>query len=138
MRPVKTTTLKQAKLLAQQAAAGIKGGEIFALVGPLGSGKTTFVKAAGRQLKVKDKMASPSFSLLHRFVARLPKTPAKNRGKKIFLYHLDLYRTKNFSESKALGLLEFWGKPNTVTFIEWANKIKKHLPKKTQIIKFKN
>jgi tRNA threonylcarbamoyladenosine biosynthesis protein TsaE len=113
-------------------AKSLKGGEIFALIGPLGSGKTTFVKALGRELKIRQKITSPTFILLQAF-------PFKLRAKKgIWLYHLDLYRTKNFKEVKALGLLEVWGRPDTVTLIEWADKIKKYLPEKSKIIKFKN
>jgi tRNA A37 threonylcarbamoyladenosine biosynthesis protein TsaE len=49
---------------------------------------------------------------------------------------MDLYRTKTFREVKALGITEIWGKPNVVTVIEWADKIKAHLPKKTIHINF--
>jgi tRNA threonylcarbamoyladenosine biosynthesis protein TsaE len=123
-------SLTQIPDVAKKISAGLRGGEIFALVGPLGAGKTTFVKALGRELKIKRKIPSPTFILLNQFPAKL-----KN-GKKILLCHLDLYRTKNFKEAKGLGLEEFWGMPNTVTFIEWADKIKKYLPAKTKIIKF--
>ena len=51
-------------------------------------------------------------------------------------FHLDLYRTKNFREVKQLGITEIWGAKNTATIIEWANKISKHLPKKTIKIYF--
>lgn len=118
--------------LSKAVAKSLKGGEIFALVGPLGSGKTTFVQAVGKHLKIKRRIASPTFTLLNRFSVKLP-------GKKTAqLYHLDLYRAKNYREVKALGLEEFLGKPGTVTFIEWADKIKKHLPKKTRRINFHN
>lgn len=109
----------------------LKGGEILALVGPLGSGKTTFVKALGKALKIKHKITSPTFTLIHIFSANLPLTK-----KPVYFYHLDLYRTKNFREIKTLGLEEFWNKPETVTVIEWADKIKNHLPPKTKILTF--
>ena len=121
--------ITQIPSLAKKIASQLKGGEIFALVGPLGAGKTAFVKAIGKALKLKHRITSPTFTLLHGF-------PIKLSGRKIMLYHLDLYRTKNFKEVKALGLAEFWVQPHTITFIEWADKIKKHLPKKTQILTF--
>jgi tRNA threonylcarbamoyladenosine biosynthesis protein TsaE len=130
MNKPKTVTLNEIPSLAKALAANIKGGEIFALVGPLGSGKTTFVQALGRELKIRQKITSPTFILLQAFPFKL------KTGKSVWLYHLDLYRTKNFREVKALGLLEVWGRPDTVTLIEWANKIKKHLPEKSKIIKF--
>jgi len=118
------------KPLAKKIAQGLSGGEIFALTGTLGAGKTTFVKAVGKELKIRNRISSPTFILLQAFEAKL-------RSKKpIVLYHLDLYRTKNFKEAKALGLTEFWGRPNTVTFIEWGDKIKRHLPAKAKIIQF--
>ncbi len=126
------TTLNDIPKLAKHIAKNLRGGEIFALVGQLGSGKTTFVKALGKQLKIKHVIPSPTFILLQGFEAKV-----KNR-KKILFYHLDLYRIKNFKEAKALGLTEFWGRPETVSLIEWANKIKTHLPKKTRIIKFQS
>ena len=125
------TDLNGIETLAKQVTKELKGGEIFALVGSLGAGKTTFVQAIGKQLKIKNKITSPTFVLLQGFEFKL-------KGKNTVLYHLDLYRTKNFKEVKALGLQEFWGKPNTVTFIEWADKIKKYLPKKAKVIEFKN
>ena len=123
-------TLSQIQNFAKKIASDLKGGEIFALVGPLGSGKTTFVQALGRELRIRQKITSPTFVLLQAFPFRIkPK-------KKLWMYHLDLYRTKNFREVKALGLLEVWGRPDTVTLIEWADKIKKYLPGKSKIIKF--
>jgi tRNA threonylcarbamoyladenosine biosynthesis protein TsaE len=132
MKKSQKISLAEIPKAAKTIAKKLKGGEIFALVGHLGSGKTTFVQALGRELKIKQKITSPTFILLQTFPFKL------KGGKEVWLYHLDLYRTKNFSEVKALGLLEVWGRPDTVTLIEWADKIKKYLPKKSKIIKFKN
>ena len=121
--------LEDATTLARNIARELKGGEILGLVGPLGAGKTTFTKSLAQALKVKTRVTSPTFTLLHKFAGRLGK-------QKIFLYHLDLYRTKNYREIKTLGLEEFWGRPKTITAIEWADKIKRHWPKKTILIEF--
>lgn len=129
MKRLLETDLDGIKSLAKTIAKELKGGEIFALIGTLGAGKTTFAQALGRELKVRDKITSPTFNLLQAFEGKIGQ-------KKILFYHLDLYRTKNFREVKALGLTEFWGKPNTVTLIEWADKIRKHLPAKTKVIRF--
>lgn len=129
MKPAKTIKLEEIPSQAKHLAQALRGGEIFGLVGALGSGKTTFVKAVGRCLKIKYRITSPTFTLIHLFPARLG-------SKKIIVYHLDLYRTKNFKEVTALGLPEIWGQKNVVTFIEWADKIKRHLPKKTKLINF--
>ena len=123
-------TLNQIPSAAKQIAKSIKGGEIFALIGPLGSGKTTFAQSLGKELKIRQKITSPTFILLQAFPFKL------KHKKEVWFYHLDLYRTKIFKEVKALGLLEVWGRPDTVMLIEWADKIKKHLPEKSTIIKF--
>lgn len=125
------TSLNEIPALAKTIAGELKGGEIFALFGTLGAGKTTFVKAVGKELKIKRHITSPTFTLLNCF-------PVKIKGKQALMYHLDLYRTKGFTEAKSLGLTEFWGAGHTITFIEWADKIKTHLPARTRIIKFQN
>lgn len=127
--------LSQSALFAKQIAKELKGGEILALTGPLGAGKTTFSQSLGKALKVKEHMTSPTFTIMHRFKARLPQVTVQ-KTLPINLYHLDLYRLKNFKEVKALGITEIWGNKDTVTLIEWADKIKKHLPKKTYYINF--
>jgi tRNA threonylcarbamoyladenosine biosynthesis protein TsaE len=131
MPKLTTSNLADIPKLAKATAKKIKGGEIFALLGPLGAGKTAFVKAVGRELKIKHKITSPTFTLMHNFPAKL------KTGKKLFVYHLDLYRIKKPNKAyQHLGLEEFLGRPDTVTFIEWADKIRKHLPAKTKFIKF--
>ena len=126
------TSLNQIPQLAKALSGKLKGGEILALIGSLGSGKTAFTKHLAKFLKIKKTVSSPSFVLMNLFQTKTKK------GKKITLYHLDLYRTRNFKEIRTLGITEFWGKPGTLTVIEWANKIKRHMPKKTTLIQFKN
>ncbi len=120
--------LSKAEQSARELAKKIRGGEIIALVGELGSGKTTFTKALGRALGIKQNISSPTFVMMQQFTTKLI------GKKKLHFYHLDLYRTKNFSDVKALGITEWWGHPKTVTVIEWADKIKDSLPKSTKFI----
>jgi len=64
-------------------------------------------------------------------------TTTKNKeDKPLWLYHLDLYRTNNFSEVKSLGVEQYWGHPETITVIEWADKILDQLPKEALLFKF--
>ncbi len=123
MRKIKIR-LSQAENYATEIAQTLKGGEVLALIGELGSGKTTFTKALGKALGIKRNIPSPTFVMMQEFKTK--------RG--LILYHLDLYRTKNFTEVKSLGITEWWGHPKTVTVLEWADKIQDHLPKKTIFI----
>ena len=116
--------LSQAGSYARKIAKQINGGEVYGLIGPLGSGKTTFTKALGKALGIRQTISSPTFIMMQQF--EMPKG--------LFLYHLDLYRVKNFKEVKSLGITEWWGHPKTVTVIEWADKIQKDLPPNTNLI----
>jgi tRNA threonylcarbamoyladenosine biosynthesis protein TsaE len=130
MKHIQRAELPNVKALAEEVAQQLLGGEVLALIGELGSGKTTFTKHLAKYLKIKHTVTSPTFVVMNMFPGKL------RPGKKITLYHLDLYRTKNFREVSALGIEEFWGKKGTVTVIEWADKIKKRLPKNTYYIYF--
>jgi tRNA threonylcarbamoyladenosine biosynthesis protein TsaE len=131
MKKIQSTSLNDIPQLAKEVAKELKGGEILALVGDLGTGKTTFTQHLANNLKVKYKVTSPTFIVMNCFPGKLPKNK-----KQVTLYHLDLYRTKNIKEVRGLGITEFWGKPDTVTIIEWADKIKRYLPKDTHFIYF--
>lgn len=114
---------EEATKFAKQA----RGGEIYALTGDLGSGKTTFAKAFGKTLGIRQNIASPTFVMMQEY----PTTSENSNGDKIIFYHLDLYRTKSFREVESLGITEWWGHPETITVIEWADKITEYLPKQT-------
>lgn len=120
---------KETKLLAKKVASSLKGGEILALIGELGAGKTFFTQSLAHILGVKEKITSPTFILLKTYRAT---------GKKIKkIYHLDAYRLKSANDLTDLGILEFLGAKKSLTVIEWADKVKKILPAKTLFIKIK-
>lgn len=125
--------LSQATATAKKMAGTLKGGEVLALIGELGSGKTTFTQGLGKALGITRTIASPTFVMMQEFPVPRSKQQAK-LGKKQFLYHLDLYRTKNFAEVESLGITQWWGHPETITVIEWADKILNHLPPQTKLI----
>lgn len=125
--------LSEVRQFARQLASELSGGEILALVGQLGSGKTTLTQNLARHLGVKQKVKSPTFIVRQDFPTKL-NTPQRQ---KINLVHLDLYRTKSFADVKALGLDQIWGQPNAITIIEWADKIRASLPKTATIIYLK-
>lgn len=122
----------QGEALAKKLAKTIRGGEIFALIGELGSGKTTFAKHLGKALGIKQNISSPTFVIMQEY-----KIPQKSKtGHPLFLYHLDVYRANSKNDMESLGLEQIWNQNNTITVIEWADKIKDILPKKTISIHF--
>lgn len=118
-------SLKELKIFAGKFGKTLKGGEIIALQGELGAGKTTFTKFLLKSKGIRKKITSPTFVLM---------IPYEKSGKKFF--HMDLYRTGSFKEVQALGVEDLWGKKDNIFIIEWADKIKKYLPAKTILIKF--
>ena len=95
---------------------------VLALKGKLGSGKTTFLQGLAKGLGIKEKIASPTFNIYKRF------------GN---FYHFDCYRIEKPKEILDLGFEEIIQDPKNIVAIEWAEKIKKILPKTTKWINFK-
>jgi tRNA threonylcarbamoyladenosine biosynthesis protein TsaE len=93
-------------------------GDVIALVGELGTGKTQFIKglAAGVGIGSLTYVSSPSFTLINEYTGRIP------------FYHIDLFRLNAEKEAEELGLEEYLN-GDGVTAIEWADKIFYLLPK---------
>jgi tRNA threonylcarbamoyladenosine biosynthesis protein TsaE len=92
-------------------------GDVVALVGELGTGKTQFVKglAAGVGIGTSADISSPSFTLINEYGGKVP------------LYHIDLFRLKSEREAGGLGLEEYF-RGGGITVVEWADKIPSFLP----------
>lgn len=95
--------------LAAELAKKTGPGSVVALVGPLGSGKTTFVKAFAEARGVRETVTSPTFVRLNVYKGE----PA--------IYHLDLYRVESAEEFLFLGLDE-WLDTGGITLVEWADR----------------
>ncbi|MBV9656890.1 MAG: tRNA (adenosine(37)-N6)-threonylcarbamoyltransferase complex ATPase subunit type 1 TsaE [Verrucomicrobia bacterium] len=107
---------------AQARAADLRGGDVLALVGNLGAGKTQFVKGLAAGLGLDGAaVTSPTFTLLHEY-----------RGGKLTLHHADFYRLETAAEAATLGLEEYFDDPAAVTVIEWADKFPALLPAATR------
>lgn len=97
-------------------------GTVIALVGDLGTGKTTLTKAIAEGVGVKDVITSPTFNIVKQYDSgRLP------------LYHFDVYRIGDVDEMYELGYEEyFYG--NGVCVIEWADIIEELIPEDALLI----
>lgn len=128
-------TKKLAKLLAAAALKYRSKKKAFTigLQGELGSGKTTFIQGFASGLHIRNKITSPTFLLIRCY--HLPNylmTHYKN------FYHIDVYRIKKTKELLTLGLEEIFKNPKSIVLIEWAEKIKKLLPKQMIWITFRH
>jgi tRNA threonylcarbamoyladenosine biosynthesis protein TsaE len=99
--------------LGEQIGAQLTGGEIILLDGPLGSGKTVFVKGLASALGIDpDEVTSPSFTLVNPYAGRLP------------LFHIDLYRLdEGASAAHGVDLEELLGNERAVIVMEWAHRL---------------
>jgi len=122
-----STSEKQTFNFSKKFSKNLIGGEIFGLIGNLGAGKTIFTKGLAQGLKIKKNITSPTFVLMKVY-------PVKSSTIK-FLVHIDAYRIKSAKDLIAIGADEYFNRADTITIIEWADKIKKILPKKTKFIK---
>lgn len=123
-----TSSAEETKKLAEKLAHLTKGG-VIALIGNLGSGKTTFVQGFAKTLGIKDRILSPTFIIVREH--QIPK-----RG--VALFHIDLYRMDKVEDLTKLGIDELWENPQNFILIEWAEKMQNLLPPKTTWIYFEN
>ncbi len=113
---VRTGDLTAFERAASDFARTLRPGDVVALSGDLGAGKTTFVAAAVRALHgPASEVSSPTFTFWHRY----PGTPP--------IEHLDLYRIEDPVEATELGLHEALA-PTSVTFVEWPERLPALVP----------
>jgi len=135
---------KETEKIAFKLVKKFKGGEVIGLIGNLGAGKTVFVRGLAKAFGIKRPIASPSFVLMKIYKIQNLKAKSQNKfktrnlkfGVQYFL-HIDAYRLKSAQDLIDVGILDWLGKKNTITVIEWANRVKKILAKNTIKIKIK-
>jgi tRNA threonylcarbamoyladenosine biosynthesis protein TsaE len=126
---IQTSSSQETKQFAQSVAERFRTqGGIIALIGDLGSGKTTFTQGFAETLGITEKINSPTFTLI-----RQHQLPESTRT----LYHLDLYRLEEITPTE-LGLTELFTQKDDIVLIEWAEKLGDQLPKHALLIKFKH
>ncbi len=126
MSKIITKSEKETFDFAKKYAQELKGGEVIGLIGDLGAGKTVFAKGLAAGLGIKDTITSPTFVLM-----KIYQTGGRKNIKT--LCHIDAYRVKSAQDILAIGAEEYFNRPDTVSMIEWADKVKKILPQETRI-----
>ena len=124
---IEVSSERATKDLATTIGRGLKGGEVFELVGDVGAGKTTFVKGLAKGLDIEDDIQSPSFTISRVYDAR----------DGLELVHYDFYRL-NDPGIMANEVAEMVHDDKTITVIEWADIVEGVLPESRFTIRFES
>ena len=113
---------KEAAEFGKRLGKTLESGDVLALVGELGTGKTTLTKAIAAGLDISETVTSPTFTIVKEYNSgRLP------------LFHFDVYRLENGGELIEIGGEEYFD-AGGICVIEWADKIAEILPDDTKLI----
>ena len=110
-----TKSAEETREFGKKIGAFLLPGDVVALSGELGAGKTTLIQGMAEGLGVKEHVTSPTFIIINEYQGRWP------------LYHLDLYRLEQTGQVGELGLEEYFTRPG-ICLIEWAERLVDFLP----------
>jgi tRNA threonylcarbamoyladenosine biosynthesis protein TsaE len=131
-----TNSSNQTKKLGEALAKKIKSRKknkalVLGLSGDLGGGKTTFLQGFAKGLGIKKRVLSPTFLIMKKF--ELNNSTIRQFSN---FYHFDCYRIKKSKEILDLGFKKITSDPKNIVAVEWAERIKKIMPRNTIWIKF--
>jgi tRNA threonylcarbamoyladenosine biosynthesis protein TsaE len=129
-------TRKAARLLAREFRPSRKGATVVTLVGELGAGKTTFVRGFARALGVAENVLSPTFVLMKIYALAQKKKDKRQTFR--HLIHIDCYRLASPKDLLHLGFKELLQDKNAVILIEWAERVKKLIPRGAIWVRFRH
>lgn len=113
---------RETEELGRSLAEKLEAGDVLALIGDLGTGKTTLTKSIAKGLGIEEMITSPTFTIVSEyFSGRLP------------LFHFDVYRLSGEDEAFEAGLEEYFDRGG-ICVIEWADIIRGLLPENTKYI----
>jgi tRNA threonylcarbamoyladenosine biosynthesis protein TsaE len=115
---IQTKNTSETIRLGKRIGGHLRPGDVVALAGELGTGKTQLIKgvAVGVGVGKPTYITSPSFTLINEYTGKIP------------FYHIDLYRLNSEKEAEELGLEDYFQSMG-ITVVEWADKIPSLLPK---------
>jgi tRNA threonylcarbamoyladenosine biosynthesis protein TsaE len=114
---VQTVRAEETEAVAERLAAALRPGDVIALSGDLGAGKTTFTRGLARGLGSRAPVSSPTFTLIHEYAGgRLP------------VYHVDAYRLRSAEDALSAGLADYLNRADGVIVIEWPENVVGLLP----------
>lgn len=116
MKVFEVKDVEETFCLANKVAKYLRAGDIIAMRGEMGSGKTTFVRGLAAALKVKGEVSSPTFSIMQVYDGDLP------------VHHYDMYRVDTEDSLESIGFFDDLD-GSSLLVIEWSENIDKWLPK---------
>lgn len=113
----RTHSPEETQAIGERVGQNLKPGDIVALIGDLGAGKTCLTQGIARGVKIEPNQIvnSPSYTLINEYAGKIP------------IYHIDLYRLQRQEEILDLGLEEYL-EGNGICIIEWADRMLDLLP----------
>ena len=137
LKTYSTKSEKETHELGEKIGKKLTPGTVVALKGEIGAGKTVFIKGLAEGLGIKQIVTSPTFTLMKVYPLPYFATPKpravsslskESRGAKAGrpkqLIHLDCYRINDPQAIADIGAPDYFGRPDTIAVIEWAEKIK--------------
>ena len=123
-----TNSARETKTLAKKFSKSLAEGDVVIFEGPLGTGKTVFVKGILKGFGFREKdVISPSFTIIR-----------EHKKKDLRVYHIDLYRIEKKEELLNLGYEDYFYSPRGISLIEWGGRVEDILPKYIKVrISFK-
>lgn len=119
---IETNSEKETREVGRQIARDAQAGQVFALVGDLGVGKTVFTQGIAEGLGISEPVNSPTFTILQVY-----------EGGRLPFYHFDVYRIEEPEEMEEIGYEDcFYG--NGICLVEWADLIRELMPEHTVTI----
>jgi tRNA threonylcarbamoyladenosine biosynthesis protein TsaE len=126
MTTVVTRDAAATEEMGARFAGVISPGDVVAMTGNLGSGKTRFVSGVCEALGILGHFGSPTFTLINEY-----------RADRLIIVHADMYRISSLAEVAEIGLEEYF-RPPYVCFIEWADHVLDLLPQGHYLITFEH
>ena len=112
--------------IAAELAESIEPGDMVALFGGLGVGKTAFCRGFAKGIGYNDEVTSPTFAIVHEYL-----------GGRLNIYHFDMYRIESFDELYSTGYFEYL-ESGGVVITEWSENIENVLPNKYYRVEMSN
>ena len=109
---------------------------VFALVGELGAGKTTFLRGFAKGLGIKARITSPTFILARRYRISKKFYTLYPKPYTLYLWHIDAYRLRNERDLASIDFQEIILNPHNIVAIEWADRVRKAIPLRAVWITF--